>query len=70
VAGGFVAGAFTSYYVLWRAHALAPGHPLALRTSEIGVRPFATARPTAAKTPTPASSRRDEPTPLPRDGRP
>ena len=25
----------TAYYVLWRTHGLVPGHPLALRPSEI-----------------------------------
>jgi hypothetical protein len=60
VAAGFLAGAMTAYYILWRTHGLVPGHPLALRASEILSRPAraprtipptATAAPTATVTP-------------------
>jgi hypothetical protein len=43
------------YFALWRTHALLPGHPLALRTSEIlspAPRPPRTIPPTATATPT------------------
>jgi len=35
VAAGFLAGAFSVYYLLWRTHAIVPGHPLSLRPPEI-----------------------------------
>ncbi|HYB54432.1 MAG TPA: hypothetical protein VEG84_11255 [Thermoanaerobaculia bacterium] len=47
----------TAYYVLWRTHALVPGHPLALRTSEIlspPARPPLTIPPTSTATPGPS----------------
>ena len=56
VAVGMVAGAMTTYYALWRTHALVPGHPLTLRTSEIvspRVRLPRTIPPTVTPTPTP-----------------
>lgn len=55
VAAGFLAGTLTAYYALWRTHALLPGHPLALRTSEIlspAPRPPRTIPPTVTVTPT------------------
>jgi hypothetical protein len=47
----------TAYYILWRTHGLAPGHPLALRASEIlsaPARPPRTVPPATSPTPTAA----------------
>jgi hypothetical protein len=74
VAGGFVAGAFSAYFALWRAHALVAGHPLAIRPAEFAAstplprRTLAppTATPSAGAAPPSAAA----PTPPPRDGRP
>lgn len=57
MAAGFLAGAMSAYYLLWRTHALVPGHPLALRTSEIlppPERPPRTVPVTRTVPPTPA----------------
>jgi hypothetical protein len=66
VAAGFLAGALTAYYLLWRVHALVPGHPLARRSAEVfsppdrpprTIPPSPTPTPTAAETgtlPTPS----------------
>ncbi|MGH9369362.1 MAG: hypothetical protein ACRD3M_17040 [Thermoanaerobaculia bacterium] len=54
----------SAYYLLWRTHALVPGHPLALRTSEVfspPARPPRTIPPTATATPTPAPGARATP---------
>jgi len=57
-AAGFLAGALTAYYLLWRTHALTPGHPLALRPSEILAPPAPPPRtiPPTTPTPTPAAA--------------
>ena len=60
-AAGFLAGALFAYYLLWRTHALVPGHPLALRASEILSPPAPPPR-TIPPTPSPAVP---EPTPTP-----
>ncbi|HTO87323.1 MAG TPA: hypothetical protein VMR54_07320 [Thermoanaerobaculia bacterium] len=45
----------STYYLLWRTHGLAPGHPLALRPSEILPAPTRPPRTIpATNTPTPA----------------
>jgi len=57
IAAGFLAGAMSAYYLLWRTHALVAGHPLSLRTSEIlspPARPPRTIAMTPTVTPTPS----------------
>jgi hypothetical protein len=47
---------FTAYYLLWRTHALVPGHPLSLRSPEIlqpSPRPPRTVPAPPTPTPTP-----------------
>ncbi|HTO75573.1 MAG TPA: hypothetical protein VMQ61_05805 [Thermoanaerobaculia bacterium] len=62
VAAGFLAGAFTAYYLLWRTHALVPGHPLSLRPPELLQPPPPPPRTIAAPTPPAATP---TPTPIP-----
>jgi hypothetical protein len=72
-AGGFLAGAFTAYYVLWRSHALVAGHPLAMRPADVAASappaPWSVPTPRSSPAPVPTGVAPVTPAPEARDGR-